>query len=136
VVMLVNDPGFATKDPQLFKGRAMTYYGRWTYKFEEAARQGAAAAFIIHETEPAAYPWEVVKNSWSGENFNLIAKDNNMSRCAVEGWLHLDTARQLFKMAGLDYEQIKSSAAARDFKAVAGYLKERNCPLAGFKASG
>ncbi|MFQ5721847.1 MAG: M28 family peptidase [Candidatus Aminicenantales bacterium] len=123
VVMLVNDPGFATKDPQLFKGRAMTYYGRWTYKFEEAARQGAAAAFIIHETEPAAYPWEVVKNSWSGENFHLITKDNNMSRCAVEGWLHLEAARQIFNMAGLDYEHLKSSASTRGFKAIPLKLK-------------
>jgi len=123
VVMLVNDPGFTTKNPQLFKGRAMTYYGRWTYKFEEAARQGAAAAFIIHETEPAAYPWEVVKNSWSGENFHLIAKDNNTSRCAVEGWFYLEATRQIFGMAGLDYEQLKSSAASRGFKAVPLRLK-------------
>jgi len=66
VVILVNDPGFATKDESLFNGKAMTYYGRWTYKFEEAARQGAAGAFIVHETEPAAYPWEVVEGSWRG----------------------------------------------------------------------
>ena len=72
VVMLVNDPGFATKDEGLFKGNAMTYYGRWTYKFEEAARQGAAAAIVIHETEPASYGWDVVSGSWTGEQLSLI----------------------------------------------------------------
>lgn len=71
VVILVNDPGFATQDESLFNGNAMTYYGRWTYKFEEAARQGAAGAFIVHETKPAAYPWEVVEGSWRGEQFSL-----------------------------------------------------------------
>jgi Zn-dependent M28 family amino/carboxypeptidase len=123
VVMLINDPGFATKDPELFNGRAMTYYGRWTYKFEEAARQGAAGAFIVHETEPAAYPWDVVEKGWTGPQFNLIAEDNNMSRCAVEGWLHLDTARRLFEMAGKNYDELKTSAAKRGFKAVPLGLK-------------
>jgi hypothetical protein len=85
VVMLVNDPGFVTEDPDFFTGRAMTYYGRWTYKYEEAARQGAAGAFIIHETEPAAYGWGVVQNGWTGPQFILPSEDKNMSRCAVEG---------------------------------------------------
>lgn len=123
VVILVNDPGFATKDPELFNGRAMTYYGRWTYKFEEAARQGAGGALIIHETEPAAYPWEVVKNSWSGPQFNLISEDNNLSRCAVEGWITLETTNWLFKNAGLDYEELKRAAAKQGFKAVPLGLK-------------
>jgi hypothetical protein len=80
VVMLVNDPGFATQDPALFNGRSMTYYGRWTYKYEEAARQGAAAALIIHDTEPAAYGWATVEGSWSGPQLNMVAEDNNMGQ--------------------------------------------------------
>ena len=118
VVMLVNDPGFATQDENLFNGNAMTYYGRWTYKFEEAARQGAAGAFIVHETRPAAYPWEVVQGSWSGEQFSLVSDDKNMSRVAVEGWLTLESARSLFAEAGLDYEALKRHALERDFRAV------------------
>jgi Zn-dependent M28 family amino/carboxypeptidase len=118
VVVLVNDPGYATQDPALFNGRSMTYYGRWTYKFEEAARQGAAGVFIIHETEPAAYPWGVVQNGWTGLQFNLVREDNNMSRCAAEGWLHLDAARKVFALAGLNYDEVKGTAAKRGFKAV------------------
>jgi len=118
VVMLVNDPGFATQDPDLFNGNAMTYYGRWTYKFEEAARQGAEAAFIIHETKPAGYPWDVVRSSWSGPQFDLITEDNNMSRCAVEGWLTLENARSLFRRSGLDLEDIKSAAERPGFKPI------------------
>ncbi|MEE9219491.1 MAG: M28 family metallopeptidase, partial [Acidobacteriota bacterium] len=118
VVMLVNDPGFATQDEGLFNGNAMTYYGRWTYKFEEAARQGAAAAFIVHETKPAAYPWEVVRGSWSGEQFSLVAEDQNLSRCAVEGWLTLESARTVFAQAGLDYDSLKKEAEQRGFRAV------------------
>jgi Zn-dependent M28 family amino/carboxypeptidase len=72
VIILVNDPGFATQDPDLFKGKAMTYYGRWTYKYEEAARQNAAAAIVVHETAPAAYGWDVVANSWSGAQSDLV----------------------------------------------------------------
>ncbi len=117
VVMLVNDPGFATKDTALFNGHKMTYYGRWTYKFEEAARQGATAAFIVHETEPAAYPWAVVEGSWSGPQFGLVAEDRNMSRVAVEGWLSIETARTIFEQAGLDYDSIKAAAATRSFRA-------------------
>ncbi len=118
VVILVNDPGYATENPELFNGRSMTYYGRWTYKYEEAARQGAAGALIIHETKPAAYPWEVVKNGWTGPQFNLVTEDNNFSRCAVEGWLHLDTASQILERAGLNYDELKQSALQRDFKAI------------------
>lgn len=117
VVMLVNDPGFATEDPELFNGRAMTYYGRWTYKFEEAARQGAEGAIIIHETEPAAYPWGVVKNSWSGPQFNLATEDDNLSRCAVEGWIPIETTHEIFKQAGQNYDEIKAAAAKHGFKA-------------------
>ena len=116
VLVLVNDPGYATDDPALFTGRAMTYYGRWTYKYEEAARQGAAGVFIVHETEPAAYPWGVVQNGWTGPQFNLVKEDNNMSRCAAEGWLHLEAARQIFESAGLNYDEVKATAAKPGFK--------------------
>jgi len=123
VVMLVNDPGFAAEDPELFNGRAMTYYGRWTYKYEEAARQGAEGALIIHETVPAAYPWGVVKNGWTGPQFNLISEDKNLSRCAVEGWVTIETAHKLFESAGLNYDEIKPAAAKQGFKAIPLGLK-------------
>lgn len=118
VVMLVNDPGFVTQDETLFNGNAMTYYGRWTYKFEEAARQGAAGAFIIHERKPAGYPWEVVRGSWSGKQFDLLSSDNNMSRCAVEGWVTHETASQIFTNAGQSLDSLKNAAASREFKAI------------------
>jgi len=115
VVILINDPGFETQEPALFKGKAMTYYGRWTYKFEEAARQGAAGALIIHETAPAAYPWGVVRNSWGGINYTLETEDKNMSRCAVEGWLNLAAAQKILKAAGFDYSELKKKATQRGF---------------------
>lgn len=111
VVMLVNDPGFATKNLDLFTGDAMTYYGRWTYKYEEASRQGAAGAIIIHETAPASYPWSVVENSWSGEQFGFQKENNNMDRVAVEGWVTTDVAKELFTKAGLDFDTMKANAA-------------------------
>ena len=117
VVILVNDPGFADPDSGLFNGRAMTYYGRWTYKYEEAARQGASAALIVHETEPASYPWEVVTNSWSGPQFELAARGDDPVM-ALEGWVKVDTARDLFARAGLDFEAQKQRAAQQDFDAV------------------
>ena len=126
VIILVNDPGFATDDSTLFTGRAMTYYGRWTYKYEEAARQGAEGAIIVHETAPAAYGWNVVQNSWTGPQFDLEAPDANMSRVAVEGWITLDVARELFQNAGLDYDALRDRAATRNFDAV---------PLEGMTAS-
>jgi len=118
VVILVNDPGFATQDEALFNGNAMTYYGRWTYKYEEAARQGAAGVIIIHETEPAGYPWEVVESSWTGPQFDLVAEDNNMSRVAVEGWITHDAAHEIFEQAGMDFDELKAQAATREFQAV------------------
>ena len=111
VVMLVNDPGFATKNPDLFTGDAMTYYGRWTYKYEEASRQGAAGAIIIHETAAASYPWSVVENSWSGEQFGFQKENNNMDRVAVEGWITTPVAKELFNKAGLDFDTMKENAA-------------------------
>ena len=117
VLMFVNDPGFATGDPALFNGKAMTYYGRWTYKYEEAARQGAAAAIIIHETEPAAYPWDVVSGSWSGAQFDLERKDGNADRVAIEGWVQESIARELLAKAGLTLEEAHRAALERGFKA-------------------
>jgi Zn-dependent M28 family amino/carboxypeptidase len=117
VVILVNDPGFASQNDALFNGNAMTYYGRWTYKFEEAARQGAAAALIVHETEPAGYPWEVVADGWSGKQFELLSDDNNMSRCAIEGWLHVDAAKRLFKHTGTNFVEAKTAALSKGFSA-------------------
>ena len=118
VVILVNDPGFATGDSALFTGHAMTYYGRWTYKYEEAARQGAAGALIVHETAPAAYGWDVVRNSWTGPQFDLERPDGNASRVAVEGWITLDAARTIFRQAGADYDQLRDRASQRGFQPV------------------
>ena len=119
VVMLINDPGFHVGDAKLFEGRRMTYYGRWTYKFEEAARQGAAAALIIHDTEGAAYGWDVVKNSWSGAQFDLPISEDPDPRVPVQGWLTADSATQLFSNAGLDFMKLRAAANQRGFKAVA-----------------
>ena len=118
VVMLINDPGFATEDPNLFNGRAMTYYGRWTYKYEEAARQGADAVLIIHETAPAAYPWQVVETSWAGKQIDLKREDMGQSRVKVEGWVTSDVAEDLFSQANLNLEQLKQDALSAEFQAV------------------
>jgi len=118
VVMLVNDPGFATKDEALFKGNAMTYYGRWTYKYEEAARQGAEAAIVIHETEPASYGWDVVTGSWTSEQYDLVRPDRGASRTALEGWVTYQQADQMFASAGMDLAKMKSDAAVKGFKPV------------------
>ncbi len=123
VIIQVNDPGFVTQNPDLFNGQAMTYYGRWTYKYEEAARQGAAGAFVIHETEPAAYGWDVVHNGWTGPQFLMESPDNNMSRCAVEGWITLQTTQAIFKQAGLDFSVLKTDAAQKGFSAINMGLK-------------
>ncbi|MBP8228049.1 MAG: M28 family peptidase, partial [Pararheinheimera sp.] len=117
VVMFVNDPGFATKDPNLFTGNAMTYYGRWTYKFEEAARQGAAMALIIHETEPASYGWQVIAGG-SPTKFDLINPNKNMDRSKVEGWLTTESAQQLFAAMGTDIETMRQKALSKDFAPV------------------
>jgi Zn-dependent M28 family amino/carboxypeptidase len=117
-VILINDPGFVTRDPELFAGRAMTYHGRWTYKYEEAARQGAAGALIIHDTEPAAYGWDVVESSWTGAQFDQVSADGNAGRVAIEGWISGATADAVFRLAGLDLAALKAAAVKRDFKAV------------------
>ena len=118
VVMLIKQPGFELKGAE-FNGKAMTYYGRWTYKFEEAARQGAAGVLIIHETAPASYPWGVVENGWSGEQLNLTFADRNLNRSALEGWITLETAEQLFAELGTSYDEMKSLALTKDFQPVA-----------------
>jgi len=101
-VVLVNDPGFGTDDSTFFKGNTMTYYGRWTYKYEEAARQGADGILIVHNTAPAGYPWGVVQNGWTGANLYLQSENNNMDRCAFEGWISQSVAQKLFEMGGVE----------------------------------
>ena len=123
VVVLVNDPGFATQDNALFTGNAMTYYGRWTYKYEEAARQGAKAVFIVHETAPAAYPWGVVESSNTGTKYTLMDNNLNATELPVMGWLTLDATEQLFNAAKLNYQQQKQQALKEDFKATPLNLK-------------
>lgn len=118
VLMLVNDPGYATADSSLFQGRSMTYYGRWTYKFEEAARQGAKAAIIIHETGAAAYPWGVVQGSWSGSKYYLADNMLSKSDLYLQSWITTDCAKMLFEGAGKDYEKMTASASVRGFKPV------------------
>lgn len=116
VVVLVNDPGFGSGDSTLFKGDQMTYYGRWTYKYEEAARQGAAGVLIVHENVPAGYPWLVVQSSWTGAKLNLD-DENAPYKCAIQGWITRTTATKLFKAAGIkDYSDL---ARSKDFRPVA-----------------
>ena len=118
VVMLINDPGFHNNDATLFEGKRMTYYGRWTYKYEEAERQGAAAAIIIHDTAGAAYGWDVVRNSWSGSQFQLTGADEPGARLPLRGWITGETATSLFADAGLDVAKLRDAAGKRGFKAV------------------
>jgi Zn-dependent M28 family amino/carboxypeptidase len=116
IVVLINDP--PVEDERIFGGKAMTYYGRWTYKFEKAAELGAAGCLIIHNTERAGYPWEVVRNSWSGEQFDLATPEKNMGRVAVEGWITGEQAAALFQLAGKDLAALTKAAVSRDFKPV------------------
>ncbi|WP_291026807.1 M28 family metallopeptidase [Hydrogenophaga sp.] len=111
VIVLVNDPGFATQDPELFNGNAMTYYGRWTYKFEEATRQGAAGALVVHETDAAAYGWNVVEDSGKGPQFYLATEDGNAERMAVEGWIQHHVAGEILAAAGHDLAALEAAAA-------------------------
>jgi Zn-dependent M28 family amino/carboxypeptidase len=125
IVMLINDPAVpsasnpAELDPNVFKGKAMTYYGRWTYKYEEATRRGAAACVIVHETGPAGYPFEVVSGSWGRENFDIVSPDRNAGRVGVESWITLDRAKELFAAAGQDFDALHKAATTKDFKPVA-----------------
>ncbi|HVG18356.1 MAG TPA: M28 family metallopeptidase [Blastocatellia bacterium] len=124
LIMLVNDPRIPDpKDPskldnKMFKGAEMTYYGRWTYKYEIAAEKGAAGVLVVHETEPAAYPWAVPKGSFTIENFDLVSKDNNMSRVNIEGWITSEKTRELFGNVGMSFDAMKKAAIRKDFKPV------------------
>ena len=113
VLVIVNQP--PSKDPKFFNGEAMTYYGRWTYKFEEAARKGAIGALIIHRTDLASYGWDVVRNSWSGEE--VFLSNDKDPKLKAASWIQLDVARQLFAASGLKLEEMMASAGTRDFKA-------------------
>jgi Zn-dependent M28 family amino/carboxypeptidase len=123
VVVLVNDPGYASQDPALFDGNTMTYYGRWTYKYEEAARQGAAGAIIVHETKPASYGWNVIESSWTGAQYHLPAKEVNEAVVDVEMWISTDKAHELMAKAGLDFNTLKAQALSNEFQAVPLKLK-------------
>ena len=118
MVVLVNDPDFETGEGD-FDGKGMTYYGRWTYKYEEAARQGAAGVLIVHETAPASYGWATVAGSNANTMFDVVRDDPKAAHTAVEGWIQRDLAVQLFADAGLDFEQLKAAAQTRDFQPVA-----------------
>lgn len=117
VVVLISDPGFKSKDKTVFRGDTMTYYGRWTYKYEEAARQGAAAVIIVHQTEPASYGWSVITNSNTGARLYLQAKDKYVSRCKLEGWMTEEAATKLLANAGITGD-IREYAGKKDFKAI------------------
>ncbi|PWT86979.1 MAG: peptidase M28, partial [Blastocatellia bacterium] len=123
LLMLVNDPPVpdpshpSELDPKMFGGKAMTYYGRWTYKYEIAAQKGASGALIIHETIPAGYPFNVVQSK-TGEQFDLVTPDKNMGRAAIEGWITSDVGKRLLKMAGQDFDALKKQALTREFKPV------------------
>ena len=125
ILMLINDPPIPDpKDPsrldeKMFKGKAMTYYGRWTYKYEIAAQKGVAAAVIIHETEPAAYPYSVVKTSWAKENYELDAPDKNKDAVQVRSWITLEVAKKLLTDCGQDFNALKKAAITKEFRPVA-----------------
>ncbi len=124
LVMLINDPAIpdpadSTRlDPAIFRGNAMTYYGRWTYKYEIASALGAAAVLIVHEDGPAGYPWEVVRGGWSGERMDIRPADGNTGRVPVEGWITSAKAREIFTAAGQDFDDLKRAATSRDFQPV------------------
>ncbi len=118
VIVLVNDPGWGNNDAQLFKGKTLTYFGRWTYKYEEAARQGAAALFIVHETPGAGYPWQVVESGWTGPQLALPAAEDPAPRLESAGWFSEEAAIRLFASAGVDFSALKKSADLRGFKPV------------------
>lgn len=128
IIVLVNDPQIADPadpaklDPKTFGGNAMTYYGRWTYKFEEGARKGAAAVLIVHEEQLAGYPFAVVQGNLN-EKFDLVTPDRNMGRANIEGWITLDAAKKLLKLGGQDFDALKKQAATRAFKPVPLGLK-------------
>lgn len=115
IIVFVNDPGYGTSD-QYFKGNTMTYYGRWTYKFEEAARRGAKACFIVHETGPAGYPWGVVRNNGETTKLFLDSEDGYKDRCSFEGWITKASAGKLFEACGYSFDALKAKAISKEFK--------------------
>lgn len=117
VLVLVNDPGYATQNKELFKGNAMTYYGRWSYKYEEAARQGAKGVLVIHSNKPAGYGWEVLTNT-SASGISIQTKDGNAQKCALEGWITDIASKKLFEKSGLDFDTLSKKAEAKYFKAL------------------
>ena len=118
LVVLINDADFEDASLETFNGKAMTYYGRWTYKYEEAARQGAAGVLIVHETAPASYGWATVRNSWTAPQFDIVRADASSERAPMEAWIQRDVAVDLFQHAGLDFEALKLQARSRDFRPV------------------
>jgi len=118
VLVLVNDPGFVTQDPTIFNGNAMTYYGRWTYKYEEAARQGATGVLVIHSTAAAGYPWQVLTNTADNKLF-IQSEDGNLSNCELNGWITDEATSKLFEKCGLSFEELSKQALSSDFKPVA-----------------
>ena len=118
IVVLVNDADFEQPELNTFNGRAMTYYGRWTYKYEEAARRGAAGVMIVHETAPASYGWATVANSWTGPQFDIVRANAAGERVAMESWIQRDVAVDLFRRSGQDFEALKVAARSRDFRPV------------------
>lgn len=124
IVLLINDPPVSNPndpsklDEKMFKGNAMTYYGRWTYKFEIAAKKGAVGCLIVHQTKPAGYGWSVVQTTFACEHFSLLTADHGMSRSTIEGWITEDKAKELFALAGRDFDELVQSAARPDFRAV------------------
>jgi Zn-dependent M28 family amino/carboxypeptidase len=118
IVVLVNDADYEQPELNTFNGRAMTYYGRWTYKYDEAARRGAAGVLVVHETAPASYGWTTVKNSWTGPQFDIVRANAAAERVPLEGWIQRDVAVDLFTRAGLDFEELKVAARSRDFRPV------------------
>lgn len=118
ILILVNDPPAPPEDPDRFGGVAMTYYGRWTYKYEEAARQGALGALVVHETVPAGYPWSVVRGGFSGEQFSLPPDPASPPPAGLLGWVSVDLAREVLALSGFDFDQLKAGAASRDFRAL------------------
>lgn len=121
IVMLINDPPVPAGDgldPNMFRGEAMTYYGRWTYKYEIASEKGAAGAIIVHETGPAGYPWEVVSGSWGRENFDIRSPNADPNRVRIEAWITEPKARELFAAAGQDFDALKEQARTKEFRPV------------------
>ncbi|MCC9137031.1 M28 family metallopeptidase [Pontibacter silvestris] len=133
VVVLVSDPGFYAEDSTFFKGKTMTYYGRWTYKYEEAARRGAKGCLIVHDTAPAGYGFDVVQNNWNASKLYLDTRGNETYRCAMEGWVTKPVAEKLFAAAGIDYQTALNNATKPGFQSKSINLKVSTSMTAAIK---